>query len=248
MKKLLVYDFPTRFFHWVMAGAFVSAYFIAQVFDDESPIYPYHMMIGLTLASAVLLRIVWGIFGSKYSRFSEFALKPTELFSYMKDALSSKTKIFAGHNPASSWVAILMMLMALGLAFTGFQMALKNNKEFFEEVHELLANGFMILAVTHVVGIIFHTVRHRDPIGLSMLSGKKTTPAATSAISSSHPLTAVIFLLIVGFVATSLFRSYDPQKRSFSVFGTILEFESHEHGTKSAQGEHEEHDHDGDQD
>lgn len=246
MKKVLVYDFPTRFFHWTIAGLFVSAYFIAQVFDDDSSLYPYHMMLGFTLASAVVLRVFWGLIGSKYARFSSFALNPRLLAEYLRDVLTAKTKIFTGHNPASSWAAIAMMSFSLGLAFTGFQMAQGNNKEFYEDIHELLANGFMIVAVTHVAGVIFHTLRHRDPIALSMVSGTKSVREGSLPAGSSHLFSGLVFLIAVGFVATSLFRSYDPAQRSFSVFGTTLQVGEHDHEEHGDHAEGLTHDDDND--
>ena len=65
MKKTKVYDLPTRLFHWLFAGLFLSAFLIAKVIDDDSPSYSYHMLLGVILGMIVFLRIIWGFVGSK---------------------------------------------------------------------------------------------------------------------------------------------------------------------------------------
>jgi cytochrome b len=244
MQKILVYDIPTRIFHGLMAGLFVAAYGIAQVFDDDSSLYPYHMMIGFTLAGAVVLRVLWGVIGSRYARFSSFELNPSALVNYLKDAVTAKTKIFAGHNPASSWAAILMMAISLGLALTGFQMTQGDNKEFYHEAHELLANGFMFVVVFHILGVIFHTIRHKDPIGLSMISGKKLVTVDAQAIPSSQLVPGIIFLALVVFFATPIFNSYNSANKTFVVFGKTLSVGENENEGAS-EGGTESHDGDG---
>ena len=76
MRKQLIYDLPTRIFHWGFAGLFVFVIFIAKTVDDENPVFSYHMLAGLMLGGLVTLRIIWGFFGTKYARFSSFALHP----------------------------------------------------------------------------------------------------------------------------------------------------------------------------
>jgi len=122
MNKKKIYDIPTRLFHWLFAGLFISAFLIAKNIDDDSPIYAYHMLIGMTMTVTVLLRIVWGIIGSRWAKFSSFALQHYALLGYTKDIFISKTKRYIGHNPASSWAALIMMALTFGLAGTGYMM------------------------------------------------------------------------------------------------------------------------------
>jgi len=46
MRQLLVYDFPTRVFHWLFAGFFVTAFAISNLVDDESARFSLHMLAG----------------------------------------------------------------------------------------------------------------------------------------------------------------------------------------------------------
>jgi len=47
MRNKLVYDWPTRIFHWTFALGFVLAYAIAKTQDEDSFRFPVHMLIGL---------------------------------------------------------------------------------------------------------------------------------------------------------------------------------------------------------
>ena len=222
MEKIKVYDLPTRIFHWLFAALFIAAFFIAKTIDDDSPVYSYHMLLGLTLAFSVILRAIWGFFGSRYARFSSFVLNPVDLVSYAKNLLTSKTQRYLGHNPASSWAALVMMGLSLGLATTGYFMAQDVNKEFFEEIHELFANTFIIVAIAHVAGIIFHTIRHREIIGLSMLHGKKDPVEGQPGMQKSHFGTAVLFVALIGTFVFYLNKNYNTATQELNFFGKIL--------------------------
>lgn len=213
-----VYDWPVRFFHWLFAGLFVSTYFIAQVFEDDSAQYPYHMMLGLTLALTVLLRILWGVAGSRFARFNSFELHPKQLLAYTKGLLQKPGKIFLGHNPASSWAAIVMMICALGLAASGHFM-IHGYKEDLEEVHELFANLFLFTAIAHVAGVVFHTIKHKDPIGLSMISGKKFWSESVPGIQKTFFIGGLLFVFATVGFGIHLFNNYDKKTMALTVFG-----------------------------
>ncbi len=223
MKKTKVYDLPTRLFHWLFAGLFLSAFLIAKMIDDDSPSYSYHMLLGLILSMVVFLRIIWGFVGSKYARFASFALKPNDLVCYLKQLISSKSTRTLGHNPASSWAALVTMALALGLGLTGYLMTTGTNKEAFEDIHELLANTFIVIAIAHVAGVILHSVRHKDWIGLSMVSGKKQMIEGQAGIERSHRGVALLFLVLVGAFVFHLTNNYDAQSQTLHLLGNTLQ-------------------------
>lgn len=230
-----VYDTPTRIFHWLFAGFFLTAFGITKIVDSESLVFSYHMLIGLTLFSLVLTRIVWGLIGSKHARFSGFALNPKDLFTYFNGILSGDKKRWAGHNPASSWAALLMIALSLGLGVTGFLMS-TGQKETFEDIHELFANAFIITAILHVLGIILHTIRHKEMIGLSMINGKKENIIEGEQIHSNHNLFGVILLSIVAIVGFTVFKKFNPETRTLTFGNTTLQLgeeNENQEGSKS---------------
>jgi cytochrome b len=222
MKKELVYDLPTRIFHWLFSGLFITAFLIAKTIDSESLAFTYHMLVGLTLGFAVVLRLIWGVLGTKHARLSDFSLNPRDLVSYFIGILRGEKRKWAGHNPASSWAALCMMAFAMISSLTGYLMTSGTAKENFEDFHEISANAFMVVALVHVAGIVVHTVRYREWIGLSMVDGKKADVSAGEEIGSQRGGVALLFLGLVIAFGINLVRSYDFQSRTLKFVGTVL--------------------------
>lgn len=238
MDKAKAYDLPTRLFHWLFAGLFVAAFVIAKLTDDESSWFSQHMLLGLILFVTTLLRIIWGFIGSRYARFSSFSLSPRQLIEYFREILSTKGRVYFGHNPASAWAAVAMITLAVGLGVTGYLMAV-GQKEAFEDIHELMANAFAFIAVTHVAGVALHSLRHRDGIALSMIHGKKDNEERAVPITNSHRWVAMGMAGIIGLFAFHVYKNYDAAQATTSVFGVKLqlgESDSAEHHGHSKEG------------
>ncbi len=125
------------------------------------------MLSGLLLEGLVIWRILWGFMGSKYARFSEFALNPIDLKNYLIGIFAGSKKRWLGHNPASSWATVTLISLALGLVTTGYLMS-TGKKETFEDTHEFIANMFAIVVVLHIFGVTLHSIQHWDFIALSI--------------------------------------------------------------------------------
>lgn len=230
MERQLVYDLPTRIFHWLFAGLFLTAFTIAQTVDDDSVWFDYHSLLGILLGFLVLLRIVWGFVGTRHARFSNFPLNPVDLLQYFKGIVSGEKKRWAGHNPASSWAGITMMTLALGLGVTGYLMTSGSDKETFEDLHELLADGFIIVVILHVAGIVLHTIRHHEMIALSMINGKKVDVSPSESIKNQKSAFGILLLGLVVACGIHIFKNYDSTTRSLRLFGTTLQLNEHSEG------------------
>jgi cytochrome b len=230
-NKTIVYDWPTRIFHWLFAFLFLGAYLIVEIVEEESPIFTLHMMAGLTIGFMLILRIIWGFSGTIYARFSSFKMNPADLIGYLKDAIVAKTKRYLGHNPASSYAAIIMFVCAAGLAFTGIMMTGGSESDFYEETHELLANIFLITVIVHVGGIIFHHLKHRDSLWSSMIDGKKQPLPEKTGITNSKRFAGMLFLILTLTWTGFLYSKYDSTNQTLDFFGQelVLGEEEHEH-------------------
>lgn len=219
MKNLKAYDLPIRIFHWLFALLFVASFLIAKFVDDESILYSYHMLSGLVMVFLVILRIIWGFLGSETAKFKSFKLKPKELVNYFKSIMSSHSKRYLGHNPASSFAALLMMGLTLGIGFSGYMMSQRIYKHFFEEVHELFAHAFLMIVITHIAGVILHQVRHNDGIVFSMFTGRKSKVDDGVEIKSNHTIVAILFVLIVTSFGSFLLKNFDRSTGQLNAFG-----------------------------
>lgn len=222
MRSTLVYDLPTRFFHFIFAILFSLSFVIGKAVDDESLLFSYHMLSGLLLGGLVIWRIIWGVVGSKHSRFSGFNLNLLELKDYFLGILSGSKQRWSGHNPASSWAAITMFLLTIGLVISGYLMS-TSNIEFLGDIHELMANTFVLVVALHVAGVVLHSIRHQDAIGFSMVDGKKEIAESGVGITSSRPIAAALLLVLVIFSGRYLFKNFDSQYRTLTLFGQTLQ-------------------------
>lgn len=160
---------------------------------------------------------------------------PTDLIDYMKLVISSKSKRYLGHNPASSYAAVLMFLFAFGLGFLGLMMSLRISKHFFEEVHELLANGFLIIVILHIAGVILHQIKHHDGMIWGMIDGKKAKIDDTDELKSNHPLVALVFIGLFLFTGNYLYRSFDENTGKIDIFGIQVRLGEKESRVNSVQ-------------
>ena len=209
MKTSKAYDLPLRIFHWAFALLFVFSFSVGKFVDDDSWLYAYHMLSGMTMVFMVLLRIGWGFWGSWTSRFSSFQLAPKKLIEYFTSMFSSKTTRHLGHNPASSWAALVMFGLTLLIGTTGGLMIFGFDKHFFKEVHEILAMGFAILVVGHIAGVLFHQMKHKDGMMFSMATGNKAGVSGEDEISSDHKGVAVVFVAAVLVFGSYLLTNFD---------------------------------------
>lgn len=206
MNRILVWDIPTRLFHWLLAAAFAAAFGIATLTDDDNPTFQLHMLLGLIMVFMVVLRVVWGFVGTRYARFGSFLFGPGAVVEYLKGTLTGRGKRHIGHNPGSSLAIYAILALTAGMAITGVLHS--TGGEVVKTLHEVLAYTFAAVVGVHIVGVVVHTFRHRENITWSMLAGRKVGEAAMG-IASSQPIAGALFLLLVGAWSWRLVANHD---------------------------------------
>jgi cytochrome b len=233
-KKILVWDLPTRLFHGLLAAGFIAAAVLALGTDEHGPLFPLHVPVGLSLVFLVFLRILYGFVGTKHARFLSFLFSPRAVLRYIQTSLRGTDEPYPGHNPGAAYGIFAMLGTLLGLGVTG--VLLGRGRHGVEEAHEFLAYLMVALAVLHVLGVVWHTVRHRENIAASMLHGRKAVPAE-AAIVSSRPFLAILFLALVGAWGRKLLQGYDATARTIHIpfIGTTLTVGDADHGDEHTQ-------------
>jgi cytochrome b len=239
VQKVKAYDLPVRIFHVLFAILFVLSFFIAKVIDDESVLYGYHMISGMLMAFLVVLRIIWGFVGSRTARFSSFKLRPDELVGYFTAKFGGESKRYFGHNPASSYAAVLMFVFTFALVGSGLMMVQGISDDFFEEIHEIFAMGFLVLVIVHIIGVVAHQLEHLDEIGLSMFHGKKNPVEGEEPIAHNYIVVGLVFLVLTGAAGSYLFKSYDGNTGKFYGFGMNLQLSENEDDENLEEDEYE---------
>lgn len=178
-----VWDPLVRIFHW----ALVSAFIIAFISEDDYLLI--HSWAGYTILSLLMLRILWGVIGTKHAKFSDFIFSRKEIRDFIKDTCLIKAKRYIGHNPAGGAMVITLIICLLLTASSGlvifaieegqgplaplFSGAGKPWEELFEELHEFFANFTLLLIFIHVIGVIVESLIHKENLIKAMFTGKK---------------------------------------------------------------------------
>lgn len=245
MTRVLIWDLPTRLFHWLLAGGFFAAAFIALIAGEDSALFPYHAILGLAIAGMVVLRVVWGFVGSRHARFGSFAFGPGAVAGYLRGAFVGSAVRHAGHNPGSAYAIFAILALVLAQAATGILLGTGSGGDGVKELHEVIAYATLAIVLLHLAGVALHTILHRENITAGMIHGRKRADAS-AAIGSPRPLAAIVFLILTGAWVGALASSYDPATQSarLPVVGTSLRLgESEEHeGESDGRYEHREHD------
>ncbi len=181
MEKSYIWSIYNRVSHILTIILFGVCYLLADYEDNLS----YHAIAGYLLGVVFLLRIIWGFIGSRYSRFRDFNFDGKDLKEYLLSPLS-ETKEYAGHNPASSYAIIAMMVLVFLSIFTGTlafgiqegqglfsSLYSDGENHFFKDVHEIFVNLFLIIIGIHIAGALMDKyIKKGDAID-SMITGYK---------------------------------------------------------------------------
>ena len=164
-----VWDPFIRVFHWGLVAAVAVAWLSADEWDD------LHVISGYVVAGALAARLIWGFVGSHYARFAQFLPTPATILVHLRGMLAGRERRFLGHNPAASAMIVALLVTLAGITFTGW--LLENDAgDTVEDLHEILANGLLVLIALHVIGVILASVRHRENLTRAMLTGDKRAP------------------------------------------------------------------------
>jgi len=204
-SQVLVWDLPTRIFHWLLTAGLVASFAFAEFSGEHSAWFSAHMIIGIVLGLMLVLRVGWGIVGSRYARFGSFLYGPSAVLSYVRGAFTGKEHRSIGHNPGSAYAIFAMLILLGAVVVTGLMMS--GGGEAAEELHEISSYALVAVIVAHIVGVVWYSVRQRENLTLSMFTGTKAGEPS-DAIPSSRPISAIVFIAVIGYVTVSLFQNY----------------------------------------
>lgn len=111
-----VWDPLIRIGHWTLVAAFFTAYL------TEDDFLNLHVWAGYTVGAYLLIRIVWGIIGTKNARFSSFIYTPAKIFGYLRNLIALKPQHFTGHNPAGGAMVLALLFSLAATTVTGLKL------------------------------------------------------------------------------------------------------------------------------
>lgn len=196
MDKVLVWDWPTRIGHWLMAIAFLVAYVTGE--SEEWRLV--HVWAGGTLAGTVAFRVVWGLIGSRHARFASFVRSPMAALAYVTNLFRGRPDHHTGHNPAGGWAIVALLMLGLGAAASGWPLYQDIGGEWLEELHEGVVNAMLLVVLVHLAGVLVGSLAHRENLPRAMVTGYKLG-AASEAIAGGRLWAVPLLLACAGYAA-----------------------------------------------
>ena len=171
-----------------------------------------HIAAGAAIGGLVAFRMLWGLMGSTYARFSSFPVHLTAINADLAGLVAGRRPRYRGHNPLGSLMALTLLaiislsvmtgVITLGgvdkqgpLAFAAPYAAGKAA----QRVHLALAYGLLALIAGHLLGVAYEFIQARTNLPLAMITGKKAAFATDHAArpAKAKPLLAGLCVLIL---------------------------------------------------
>ena len=174
MNRLNVWDPLVRLFHWSLVIGFGAN---ALIVDDDSKL---HQWIGYAVVALVLARILWGVVGTRYARFTSFPPSLSGAVAQMHEILSGEKRIHIGHTPLGALMIYNLLAAMLVIGLSGWLMTTDAfwGTEWPEELHEAAVVWAEISVVLHIAAVLFESWRTRVNLPRAMVTGCKDLPSA----------------------------------------------------------------------
>lgn len=126
------------------------------------------------------MRLLWGVLGTPYARFSQFVRHPKSVVQYLLATFRGREARYIGHNPAGGMMVLALFSFVAVTSFTGWMMTTDAyfGEDWVENVHGLSADGLLVLVFIHVGGVVLASVRHRENLVRAMITGRKRKAGA----------------------------------------------------------------------
>jgi cytochrome b len=199
-QRILVWDVPTRVFHWLLVLSFAGAYLTAESERHRD----IHLMLGYTLLGLIAFRVLWGFFGTRYAQFRSFLFKPGEVVAYLRSLVKGKAAHYLGHNPAGSVAIWLLLSLGISLGVTGVMLLQDDVGDSVVEIHELATDTMLAVVFVHLCGVLLSSVMHRENLVRSMVTGFKFAEPDEGIRRSYAWLGAIMLFVVAAFWFVSM--------------------------------------------
>jgi cytochrome b len=190
VKLVRIWDIPTRLFHWSLVVLIGISFYtgLSGGFVEMD----YHMISGYCILSLVLFRILWGLFGGHYARFTTFVKGPGTIIRYLKN-LSTKNRPYPGHNPLGALSIVFILLALLAQTVTGMfanddimlegplvHLVSYDTSRMLTGIHKTNKWTIGALVIIHLLAILFYQFYKKDRLIIPMITGRKLLSEPTA--------------------------------------------------------------------
>jgi len=183
IRMVTVWDLPIRIFHWLISFNVIFLLVTGNIGGDW---ILWHIRAAYLLSGLIIFRILWGIKGSYYARFSSFIVSPIKGFTYLKQIFSGEAEPHYQHNPAGA-LMVLVLMIALSTQFLAgtvitddimwygpfYQWVSGALAEMGTALHHQMEWVLIGLVILHIAAVMFHQFWLKEKIIQAMIHGKK---------------------------------------------------------------------------
>ena len=200
MRKVVIWDAPTRLFHWLTA-ILVAAAYATWRFDQMD----WHIWIGYALLALVVFRLLWGFFGSETARFAAFLAPPRAAFAHLAHLFRREPDREIGHNPAGGWMVLALLALLLGETLSGLyinndvavpgpltQIVPAPISNLIDDLHAYLWWTLLAAVTLHILAVATYRMAKGQNLVLPMITGRKALAIKTRPPVLAGPLRALI--------------------------------------------------------
>lgn len=220
MQRTLIWDLPTRLFHWTLAASFALAWLTSEGDRWRS----IHVFLGYLMLALVVFRLVWGFAGSHFSRFASFWFGPKEALDYLKQVMAGHAPRHVGHNPTGSMAIYILLVLALLVGLSGIVTLGGDEQQgpaagwftfaqvqVIKKLHDLGATLMLLVVFGHITGVVVESVLHKENLARSMLNGFKQASPGTPHATAHTGVAVAMLLAMLGFGAWWFYYAIDRQ-------------------------------------
>ncbi len=178
-KGALIWDLPTRLFHWLLALLILAAFLSSDNRD-------LHERIGILILILIVFRLIWGVIGGRYARFVSFVRGPKAVLAHVADMRQPNPPQHIGHNAAGGWMVIALLALVLtqaGLGLFSHDLILYNGplsglisdslSARLTTVHKILSNVILAAVALHVGAVAVYFLWKKQNLLRPMLTGRR---------------------------------------------------------------------------
>ncbi len=207
-RRILVWDLPTRLFHWLLVLAVAGCWWTGERGPVET-----HALLGYAVLALILFRLAWGLVGSETARFSSFVRGPAAALSHLGHLFRpGRLDHPVGHNPAGGYAVLALLALVAVEAVSGlfvydeeiywgplYAWVSEERAAWLHWLHHAAFDLLLVLIAIHVAAVLLYFLLKRLDLVRPMLSGRADLPADVSA-----PRIAPLALALVLALAAAL--------------------------------------------
>ena len=212
IRNKKIWDLPLRLFHISLI-----LLVIGSISSAKMNMLDLHQYFGVALLGLVFFRILWGFFGTYYSRFTSFNLSIVDALSQF----SKTNNITSIRTPIGCYSTIIIMMVLLSISVSGLfssddilydaplSFLTPNLTSDWTYIHNILHYLLYTLIGIHILAILYYQIVKKMKIIERVLDGYSRIEKINIVSINEKPLIGIFLLLILTFSPILILLYFD---------------------------------------